>query len=689
MAVVRKIQNSFTSGELDPKLRGRNDVAAYYSGAGKLRNVLVTPQGGVTRRPGLRFIAELPNGPVRLIPFVYSAVEHYLIVVTPSLYTIYKDGEVMDTVANSLTAAQLPEITWAQTNSTLLIFHQDFSPVYLLREATTTWSAGTWTLNNIPSYNFASAATTAVLTIRDNSSAVIPFTEWVPGSTETGAKVTATSGTPFVSGDVGRFIRDSYGGVLKITSYTSDTVVYGTILHEFGVDESTGGIDLGAGEWTFEDSSISATAGWPRCGTFYQGRLWMASTTTLPNSVWGSRVNDEEDFQTWNPELADSGIFLTAGGGIQSSFHWMHAGKHLFILSDTGEYYIPVGNTEPITPENASLTRNASYGSEPNVSPAEIDGSLVFLRKGGKSVIMSSYNFADGGYNQTDLSLLASHLLNSPTAMAYRKQTNANEADYLLVSNGDGTLAVLCILANQNITGWSLCETEGSFRDVAVDGTSMYFVVDRTIDSTRHTFLEVFDENMLADCAVRNPTTALTYSATALTYDSLPLTYSAGSYSTITGLGHLAQESVQIIVDNSVETAQTVPYSGTLTLENSGSDVQAGLDFPIVDTATNSQVFVESMPIEFDLEGGTSVGRKKRVSEVTIMVSETSHAEVRSNLAVIRRFGVDTLDSSVPKRTADLTITGLLGWADETTISCGQIYPLPFTLLGMAYRVRA
>jgi hypothetical protein len=61
-------KTSFTSGELDPLLQGRLDLRAQEDGAAKLRNVVVHPTGGVSRRPGLRLAAPLP-GTVRLIGF--------------------------------------------------------------------------------------------------------------------------------------------------------------------------------------------------------------------------------------------------------------------------------------------------------------------------------------------------------------------------------------------------------------------------------------------------------------------------------------------------------------------------------------------------------------------------------------------------------------------------------------------
>ena len=52
MSRVIDIQNSFTSGELDPKLIARDDVKAYDAGLTTALNVVVLPQGGIKRRPG-------------------------------------------------------------------------------------------------------------------------------------------------------------------------------------------------------------------------------------------------------------------------------------------------------------------------------------------------------------------------------------------------------------------------------------------------------------------------------------------------------------------------------------------------------------------------------------------------------------------------------------------------------------
>ena len=61
MPVVKLFQTNFTGGEIDPSLHGRADLKSYQNGAERLRNVEIIPQGGVRRRPGTLYNAELAN----------------------------------------------------------------------------------------------------------------------------------------------------------------------------------------------------------------------------------------------------------------------------------------------------------------------------------------------------------------------------------------------------------------------------------------------------------------------------------------------------------------------------------------------------------------------------------------------------------------------------------------------------
>ena len=58
MPISQYVQNNFTGGELSPLMLGRIELPQYSSGCEIAENVLIVPQGGVRRRPGLAFVGE-------------------------------------------------------------------------------------------------------------------------------------------------------------------------------------------------------------------------------------------------------------------------------------------------------------------------------------------------------------------------------------------------------------------------------------------------------------------------------------------------------------------------------------------------------------------------------------------------------------------------------------------------------
>lgn len=74
-------QTSFNSGELTPWLDARTDVDKYGRGCRRLQNMLVTPYGGVRRRPGTIYIAPAKTSSTasRLWGFNFSATQAYVI----------------------------------------------------------------------------------------------------------------------------------------------------------------------------------------------------------------------------------------------------------------------------------------------------------------------------------------------------------------------------------------------------------------------------------------------------------------------------------------------------------------------------------------------------------------------------------------------------------------------------------
>ncbi len=97
MPKTRKVQLSFSGGELDTQMYGRIDAAQYQSGLATCKNWLVDPRGSLRRRPGMQRVAASLNNSnrSRLIPFTYSVDQQLVIELTDQKARLHVNGETL------------------------------------------------------------------------------------------------------------------------------------------------------------------------------------------------------------------------------------------------------------------------------------------------------------------------------------------------------------------------------------------------------------------------------------------------------------------------------------------------------------------------------------------------------------------------------------------------------------------
>lgn len=90
-------QRSFTGGEWGPSLAARVDLAKYGTALKHCENFVVQSFGGISTRPGTRFLAEAKDStkPVRLIPFQFSVEQGYILEFGDQTMRVYKDGALV------------------------------------------------------------------------------------------------------------------------------------------------------------------------------------------------------------------------------------------------------------------------------------------------------------------------------------------------------------------------------------------------------------------------------------------------------------------------------------------------------------------------------------------------------------------------------------------------------------------
>jgi hypothetical protein len=660
MARFVTIQTNFTAGEIDPLLRSRVDIKSYENGLETAQNVLCQPQGGITRRNGLRYINALPNSGaesaangVRLVAFEFSTSDSYMLAFTHNRMHVYKNGALitningsgnsyLDTSGVSLSSARLANMCWTQSADTLIVVHEDLAPVKIVRGGTdATWTASAISFDSIPKYAFA-------LTVSNPAGTLTP--------SAVSGKITLTaSSAVFSAGSVGQYINVVPQGRAKIVQFTSTTVV--NAITEFPFFNTTA---IANGNWELEsgyENVWSATRGYPRTVTFHQGRLYFGGSKTRPSTVWGSKVGIFFDFEG-TEGLDDDSVEATLDTNTFNAITDIISGRDLMIFTTGGEFYVPQQGLEPITPTSFFVSTTNRNGSKQGIRVQQLESGVLFIQRQGKILSEIAYSDTQLTYLTSKISLLSGHLLKNPTRMALRRAVDTDENDLLLITNGtDGTIAAYSLMRSQNVIAPSEFVTAGGeFIDVGVDITTIYTVVKRTISGVAQYYVERFDSTLLTDSAV------------------------TGGVSSTASVSHLVGKEVNILLDGIVQANQTVPGGGTVTFPRaSTSSYQVGL--PITVQAT-------TMPIDLKIQSGTRLGFKKRIVEVNALVYETQNMVINGIEVPFRSFDTPfTLDADVPDYTGTKVLHGILGYSNEAKITVTQSAPLKFTLLGLEYKV--
>lgn len=660
MARFTSIQTNFSTGELDPLLRARVDLQAYTNALEEATNVLVQPQGGIRRRPGSKYILDLPNAGansaangVRLVPFEFSTSDSYMLCFTHNRMYVFKNTvqqldinagtiDYLDTSSYGLTGARLANLTWTQSADTLIVCHQDINPVKIVRGANdSAWTASTLTFDSIPKYAFTLSASNPAGTL-------------TPSAVSGKVTLTASTGTPFSAASVGQYINASPQGRARIVEYTSGTVVNAIV--EFPFFNTSA---IATGSWELEtgyEAVWSSGKGWPRSVTFHEGRLYFGGSKSRPSTVWGSKVGLFFDFEP-TEGLDDDAVEATLDTNTFNAIVDITSGRDLQVFTTGGEFYCPQEGLEPITPTNFFIKATTRNGAKEGARVQQLESGTLFLQRQGKSLNEFAFTDTQLTYITSKISLLAGHLLKSPTRMALRRSVATDENDLLLIVNSSGgSIAAFSLLRVQNVIAPSEWVTDGEYVDVGVDLTTIYTVVKRTVNSTTQYYIEVFDDTFQTDCGK-----------------------SGGAVASVS-MSHLVAKSVQVILDGAVQAAQTVPGGGTVTFPRSSTTkYQVGLNYTVQ---------AVTMPADIKIAAGTRLAYQKRIIEVNAIVKDTQHMVINDNEVTFRNFDTGgTLDAAVPEFTGTKTIDSILGYTTEGKITVKQTIPLKMTLLGLEYKI--
>lgn len=632
-----QIQGSFSLGEISELLYARVDYDGYYKAAKRLRNVLVLPQGSVVRRFGTRFIGEIADitshDECAFTILQYYDEDIYLVIFKPLVIDIYYNDAKVSSIASPYTASEIKSLYFTQDSNNLWITHQDHRPAKLQRVS----SHSSWVLNpqyfkNPPAYDFTRNYDTITFTPSAKS-----------------GNITLTSSANIFSATYvgGLFFGNS--GTLRITGFTSATQITGYTVTEFADTNGILGANCFLGEPAFSD-----TRGWPKTATFYQDRLVFGGTKSLPEGIFMSATGEFDDFDVGEGQDSDGiGIFIRSDKA-NIVKHILHT-NNLIVFTSSGEWSSPPFTDKPATPKDFYFVQQARNGVTA-ANPVVIDDQVIFVDKGGKIVRSLVYSVERGAYVGTNISITAPHLIRNPISACTFENPAVYDGSYMLLVNEDGTLAIYQSMLAQNVSAWSLSETDGKFRDVTSSDSNVYFIVERTIQDKPRFFIEKLDFSAYTD-------------------NTFQFTYESPT-STITGLGDLEGKAVFVTADGYIAGKHTVK-DGMVTLDSPASSVSVGIAYTPE---------IVPLPINIQTQVGNNLYKNKSVKNVYI--DYVNSRGIYVNDFKIPMDELDGFNAPPTPKTGVYIYSPMQGWEPFEELIITQKEPLPMTIRAIGREVQ-
>jgi hypothetical protein len=622
-------KSNFTAGEVSARLLGRSDLRAYANGASQLRNVIIQPTGGVTRRAGTRFISIAP-GVGRLISFEFNTEQTYLLCFSHERIDIYADGVKMTTVTAPWTEDHIDNLAWVQSADTLLVVHPEVAPKKITRTSHVDWQIDDWA--------FA----------EENDRIFQPHNKFA--ASDVTLNPSGTSGTITVTASADVFEADHVGTRFRIADKEIEiTAVASATSATATVKESLSG-SAATKDW--EEQSFSAVRGYPQTVTFHQDRTVIGGSRDLPNQIWMSKSSDLFNFDL-GEGLDDEAIEFTLLSDQVNACCAVFSGRHLQVFTSGAEWMV---TGDPLTPASVQIRRQTRIGSSTDrfIPPRNVDGATLFVPRTGMELREFLFTDVEQAYQSRDLATVAQHLIQDPVDQDF----DAHRRN-LYVVMADGTMGTLTIYRAEEITGWTLCDTQGRFRSVCAVGNDVYFLTERDDKY----FIEVFDDSLYVDCGLR-----------------LTDTTAKAEWS---GLDHLEGQTVIVVADGSNLGDWTV-INGTVTLNVDANEVVAGLAYTHV---------IEPLPPAVHGVQGSNQGGRLRLVVATYRLKDAAALRLDTGRGYVevpfREFGDELLDAPPVVVSGDRTVRAF-GWRRDGTEplwSIEQDTPLPFTLLSVTEEV--
>jgi hypothetical protein len=716
---------AFAGGELAPSLATRADLAQYALGLRRCRNFLVHRHGGVSNRPGTRFVAacKTTTSNVRLLRYVHAEPSSsFLIEAGPNYLRFYLHDALVqvdagDVDAYSAGADYLPGDLVVDGGS---VFYAVAPSTGESTGDTDFWAELPDGVLEIPTpfvdtglFNWHQSGETITFTHRLRPTHELIFaglTHWIFRPVTTAPRVQPpenvalgdTSGTRsfgyVVTAAAPETYEESEASAQVIDAAAAEPTadapheiswdaqhVDGVVCPEYYIycdpyaNGTYGFIGTATGTTSFRNPGLvpdfsvtppvarelfAAEGDYPHVSATYQQRRFFAQSVKVPDGVWGSRVGFPSNFGITSPLQDDDAVtFRVAGNDHHPVQHMLALKTGLVLMTAGGEWTARGPSGQAITPNGLEVEQETYVGAAEFVRPVPVGNGIIYAQARGSKVSEIKFDEAARGLGGQDLTVFAAHLFDgfSLVDMDYAYAPDS----IVWAIRSDGTLLGLTYVPEQDVYGWHRHETAGAFERICVvpgEGRDdVYLVVGRVINGSVVRFIERLEQRTIKDVARDS-----FFVDAGLTYDGTPI-------STIAGLDHLNGATVDVVADGRYLGGFPVA-GGAVTLGTTASVVHAGLHIANAEIET----------LSLDVAGSSVRARKKRVQAVDLVLDTSSRVfRAGPDATHLRDYRAPTYAAldAVYSGKVELSIEGTFD--DDGRVLIRQEQPLPFTVLAI------
>lgn len=423
--------------------------------------------------------------------------------------------------------------------------------------------------------------------------------------------------------------------------------------HVLTFDSTTGRLRLSEVVFTVGTSPAwDGTTGYPSAVEIFQGRLWMAATTSEPNSIWASKSGEPYNFDYLDTPSDSTALYLPLA--TRGSVKWMLGQSDTMAVgTDLGEYVLE--STGPIiTGSDASAVQSSAYGSS-DLSAIPYGNQILYVTADSRKLLAINYEDRVQNWVATDLTWIAEHLTE-----AYIQDFHSLRApDYqLVVLNRDGSW-LQCTYDNvAGVLGWQRHETRGEVVSITSSRSANGDILWAAINRNGKIFINRMEPS--------------TFQRHHL--DSWVRRYVQEDVNGwfIDDLEHLAGLPVEVIQDGSLSPTGTVDEFGVLRLTRNSSEVIVGLTY---------KGTIVTLPEEPSGGNDTYSGSKKRNSNIYVRLANSAMPLVNGERPADRS-AATAMGNRELNKSKDINVRSL-GWTDQGEIDITQDLPLRTEIVGI------